>query len=129
MSINSDYLQHHQTLLEALYDYCLTQLPFSSEQASDVDREFIATFKSLCLSSNTDADYSFNGQSIITRIVSHYQHITPSVSRDLFWYFGGDCLHYMTDEETALYQQLEETLYEQDNISYGEAKASVFQMH
>lgn len=129
MSIDSDYIQHHQTLLESLYEYCQTQLPFSSQQASDVDREFMVAFKALCLSSSTDADYSFNGQSIITRIVGHYQHITPSVSRDLFWYFGGDCLHYMTDAETALYQQLDEALYEQAGISYGEAKASVFQMH
>lgn len=129
MSINSDYLQHHQALLDALYDYCLTQLPFSSEQASDVDRDFMTAFKVLCQSDSTDMDYSFNGQSIISRIVGHYQHITPFVSRDLFWYFGGDCLHYMTDDETALYQQLDEMLYEQADISYSEAKASVFQMH
>jgi hypothetical protein len=30
------------------------------------------------------------------------------VPRDLLWFFGGDCLHYMPDEEIGLFQELDE---------------------
>ncbi|MFP3526579.1 PA2817 family protein, partial [Pantoea sp. SIMBA_072] len=36
-------------------------------------------------------------------------HLVP---RDLLWFFGGDCLHFMPDSELDLYQQLEELRYE-----------------
>ena len=32
--------------------------------------------------------------------------------RDRLWYFAGDCLRYMPDEEIALYQALEERRFE-----------------
>lgn len=32
--------------------------------------------------------------------------------RDLLWFFGGDCLHFMPDEELSLYQATEERRYE-----------------
>ena len=32
-------------------------------------------------------------------------HLIP---RDLLWYFGGDCLHFMPDDEIAQYQLLDE---------------------
>ena len=28
--------------------------------------------------------------------------------RDLLWFFGGDCLHFMPDDEIEMYQALEE---------------------
>jgi len=34
------------------------------------------------------------------------------VPRDLLWFFGGDCLHFMPDDEIAVFQQLEERRYE-----------------
>jgi len=34
------------------------------------------------------------------------------VPRDLLWFFGGDCLHYMPDEELQMFQALDERRYE-----------------
>ena len=32
----------------------------------------------------------------------------PLLPRDLLWFFGGDCLHYMPDEEIRIFQELDE---------------------
>ena len=44
--------------------------------------------------------------------VDRYPQIAHLVPRDLLWFFGGDCLHFMPDEEIALYQALDERRFE-----------------
>lgn len=51
------------------------------------------------------------GQWLINTIVAAYPHLTPHVPRDLFWYFGGDCMHFLGDEEIAYFQAIDEALY------------------
>ena len=128
---DSSFFNHHHQLLQALYQHCKKQLPFCDERASEVDIEFLASLKALSEATGSSDSFEQQGQSIICRIVTHYQHITPSVNRDLFWFFGGECLHYMADEELALYQQLDEKLYQSDatTLDYAELKASVFKLH
>ncbi|ARN76490.1 hypothetical protein BST96_18345 [Oceanicoccus sagamiensis] len=119
-------------MLQALFQHCEQQLPFNDERASEVDTEFLASLKTISEATSPDETFIEQGQSIICRIVSHYQHITPVVNRDLFWFFGGECLHYMADDELALYQQLDEKLHESnggDSLDYAEVKASIFQLH
>ena len=128
---DSSFFNHHHKLLQALYQHCEKQLPFCDERASEVDMEFLQTLKAISEATGSSDIFEQQGQSIICRIVTHYQHITPSVNRDLFWFFGGECLHYMADEELALYQQLDERLHEAGNetLDYSEIKASIFQLH
>ncbi|WP_414673681.1 PA2817 family protein, partial [Marinimicrobium sp. UBA4209] len=49
------------------------------------------------------------------------------------WYFGGDCLHYMPDEEIAKYQLLDERRHEAiaegREFSYEHERAKVFGLH
>ncbi len=127
----SSYFNHHQHLLQALYKHCQKTLPFADERANEVDLEFLDNLKSLSEAAGSDESFVQQGQSMICRIVAHYQHITPAVNRDLFWFFGGECLHYMADEELALYQQLDEKLHENPakTQDYAEVKASIFQLH
>ncbi len=127
---SSDYFQHHQHLLAALYQQCSQSLPFCDEQANDVDREFIESLKSISEAEQIDEGFQERGQNIIVRIVAHYPHITPLVNRDLFWFFGGECLHFMGDDELAHYQQLDELLYEtNEELSFADAKARIFHLH
>lgn len=128
---NANYFSHHHQLLTALYQHCVKQLPFCDDRASEVDIEFLETLKALSEATSSSDRFEQQGQSMICRIVTHYQHITPSVNRDLFWFFGGECLHYMADEELALYQQLDEKLYDAGNeaVDYVALKASIFQLH
>lgn len=129
MTSTNNHFLHHQALLQSLYQHCRQQLPFSSEQASDTDREFLAALQQLAEAGQHSDSYNHRGQLLIGRIVANYPHITPAVNRDLFWYFGGDCLHFMADQEIALYQQLDQRLFDDDSLEFAEIKAKVFQLH
>lgn len=48
------------------------------------------------------------GQDLICQVMQRYPQIAHLVPRDLLWFFAGDCLHFMPDEELDRYQQLDE---------------------
>ena len=48
------------------------------------------------------------GPGLVSRLFSTYPDFAPSFPRDLLWFFGGDCLHFMPDPEIAVYQQLDD---------------------
>ena len=52
------------------------------------------------------------GQDLMSQVILRYPQSAHLVPRDLLWFFGGDCLHFMPDEELDLYQALEERRYE-----------------
>ena len=52
------------------------------------------------------------GQDLMSQVILRYPQIAHLVPRDLLWFFGGDCLHFMPDEELDLYQALEERRFE-----------------
>jgi hypothetical protein len=52
------------------------------------------------------------GQDLISQVFHRYPQIAHLVPRDLLWFFGGDCLHFMPDEEITLYQALDERRFE-----------------
>ena len=52
------------------------------------------------------------GQDLLCQVIQRYPQIAHLVPRDLLWYFGGDCLHYMPDEEIDMYTSLEERRFE-----------------
>ncbi len=45
---------------------------------------------------------------LVDRLFSTYPDFAPTFPRELLWFLGGECLHYMPDEEIALFQQLDE---------------------
>ncbi|NLB99760.1 MAG: dehydrogenase [Pseudomonas formosensis] len=59
-----------------------------------------------------DQDALYSGQEIICQVISRYPQVAHLIPRDLLWYFGGDCLHFMPDEEIAQYQLLDEHMAE-----------------
>lgn len=61
----------------------------------------------------TDSAYQ-DGQDWLMSILTHQPQLTPTINRDLLWFFGGDCLHFMTDAEIELFQQLDEQEAEHD---------------
>ena len=52
------------------------------------------------------------GQDLMSQVILRYPQIAHLVPRDLLWFFGGDCLHFMPDEEITLYQALDERRFE-----------------
>ncbi|MFV0477423.1 MAG: PA2817 family protein [Parahaliea sp.] len=47
------------------------------------------------------------GALLVTRLFTHFPEFAPTFPRALLWFLGSDCLHYLTDEEIILYQQLD----------------------
>ncbi|MFT0865737.1 PA2817 family protein [Pseudomonas sp. CAM1A] len=97
-------LHHLRTILAALGE--AEQVPEESHAL------FLERFDELLTLLPQDPLQSqYLGQDLICQVIQRYPQIAHLVPRDLLWFFGGDCLHFMPDEELALYQELEERRY------------------
>lgn len=98
-------LRHLRTILVALGD--AEQVPEESHTL------FLERFDELLtLLPQSPLESQYLGQDLICQVIQRYPQIAHLVPRDLLWFFAGDCLHFMPDQELALYQQLEELRYE-----------------
>lgn len=129
----SDSKQYHYTLINNLLKTLRESSPFNTDNVTEEDTALIQAVEQLSSTDTYDETLIESGQWVICRLVAQYPHITPLVSRDLFWFFGGDCLHFMPDEEISLFQQLDELRFEQESEtekkSYEELRAQVFGLH
>lgn len=106
------YLDHHLALLRHLRGI-LAALGDAEQVDDDSHQLFIERYDELLqLLASEPQQAQYLGQDIIGQIVHRYPQIAHLVPRDLFWFFAGDCLHFMPDEEIALYQQLDERRFE-----------------
>jgi len=48
------------------------------------------------------------GPALVARLMTTTPQAAEFVPRDLLWYLGGDCLHFMPDEEIDYYTRLDE---------------------
>jgi hypothetical protein len=129
---DKEYCIYHLDLLNAFVAQIKQQPPFISEDTSADDAEFLTALDELACNSQA-ANWLENGQTLLCRIVGSYPHLMPLLYRDLLWFFGGDCLHYMPDEEISIFQQLDElretAKNEKHPFNYQEARAKVLGMH
>lgn len=56
-------------------------------------------------------EYSVLNQQVVT-LFTHFADMAPLFPRDVLYFLGGDCLHFMPDEEIAAYQVLDEMRFE-----------------
>jgi len=100
---DAQYLQHCLALLQ---DFAMT-LTQRTESLGlhDPLRELAQSFT--LVAEGGDSLYE-EGPALIARIFTTYPDIAPQFPRQLLWFFGGDCLHYMPDEEIDQFQQLED---------------------
>ena len=131
-SYDQEYYTYHLELL-ATFSGQIQQLPpFNAEPLHEDDREFITALTEL---QGQPQGISFleQGQVLMCRVISAYSHLMPLLYRDLLWFFGGDCLHFMPDKEIAIFQRLdeqrEEAKQQQVPFSYKEARAKLMGMH
>ncbi|MCB1845046.1 MAG: hypothetical protein KDI09_18925 [Halioglobus sp.] len=94
--------------------HCIAQLTdFASRLSAqaahlphdDPLRELAEAFTTLAVSGK---NLYATGPSLIGRLFTTYPELAPMLPRELLWFFGGDCLHFMPDEEIAQHQRLEE---------------------
>lgn len=97
------YLQHCCDLLQSFSRQLAghtAELP-----PNDPLRELVEAFAGLV--PGEPAFYE-TGALLLSRLFTTYPELAPLVPRQLLWFFGGDCLHFMADEEVEQFQQLDD---------------------
>lgn len=73
------------------------------------------------------------GPDLVATLFNTFTEFAPTFPRQLLWFFGGDCLHYLTDEEIAQFQQLEElraaAAHCGETFNIEEARAKLLNLH
>lgn len=107
--MSDSYLQHQLSLLAhvraVLQAVAEQEIELMPEGNSEL---FIERFDEMVAELQQSQADLYLGQEIICQIFQRYPQIAHLVPRDLLWFFGGDCLHYMPDAEIELFQQLED---------------------
>ena len=129
----NQYHQFHLELLKQTYNELLGHYPFNAKDIMAQQQEYLDEFVALIdLCQDLGDNYVEKGQSFCCTWIRAYPDLTPVLPRDLLWFFGGDCLHYMPDEEIVLFQRLDELRYEADSASlefnYPAQRAKLFNL-
>lgn len=124
---------YHRELLLDLYTHASQTLPFCLDSCNEQDQLTLQDLQTLANTTAISEAFIALGQASLCRIISHYHGLTPRIHRDLLWFFGGDCLHFMPDDEIACYQQLEDRCHALEAagepINYAHERAKAFGLH
>jgi len=102
------YLDHHLALLAHLRGI-LVALGDAEQVPEESHVLFLERFDELLeLLEESPEQNLYLGQDLLCQVIHRYPQIGHLVPRDLLWWFAGDCLHFMPDEEIELFQDLEE---------------------
>ena len=113
MNTKLPYHRYHLALLTSLFDTLRAQTVLMAQVPEESNELFLERFEELITQLGAgDQDALYSGQEIICQVISRYPQVAHLIPRDLLWYFGGDCLHFMPDEEIAQYQLLDEHMAE-----------------
>ncbi len=105
------HLDYHLVLLNHLRSI-LVALGEAEQVPEESHTLFLERFDELLEQLPQDPlESQYLGQDLMCQVIQRYPQIAHLVPRDLLWFFGGDCLHFMPDEELDLYQELEERRY------------------
>ena len=105
------HLDYHLALLNHLRSI-LVALGEAEQVPEESHTLFLERFDELLEQLPQDPlESQYLGQDLMCQVIQRYPQIAHLVPRDLLWFFGGDCLHFMPDEELDLYQELEERRY------------------
>lgn len=94
--------------LRSLHGHALGS-PRLREQRDETGERFLARFDRLleALAAGSP-DYEFEGRELMATLQLQYPEIWEVLDRRLLWFFGGDCLHFLDDEEIDLFQRADE---------------------
>ncbi|WP_052692189.1 PA2817 family protein [Teredinibacter purpureus] len=113
--LGAEYRDFHQQLVIELQAKIKTLPPFNSTETGIIDPDnalFVTRLNALASDLNAQEDGVPLGQWLVSNVIMRYPHITPEIPRDLFWFFGGDCMHFLGEEEIEKFQQLEEAFHD-----------------
>jgi hypothetical protein len=119
---------HTLILLKDFLNLLKQGVPFSQDSLEEEDQSFLDQLSALIndLDKQT-ADTSFDGQAWLGRLFRNYTTYAPHLGREVLWYFGGEALHFMPDNEIERFQTLDDMVAE--GKDYLEAKKEIFNPH
>jgi hypothetical protein len=129
----NQYHSFHLELLKQTYNQLITHSPFNQEELMPQEQTFLDSFALLIEQCETfSAQYIENGQAFCISWIRSYSELNPLLPRDLLWFFSGDCLHYMPDEEISVFQRLDELRFEAESsgatFDYPLERAKIFNL-
>jgi len=101
-------LAHALESCRALHRLCVEASAGQDPPPEELERLIARLERLLELMNQASPDYEHQGRLVITTIQSQFPDLWPRVDRELLWFFGGDCLHYLGDEEIAAFQERED---------------------
>jgi hypothetical protein len=104
---DAQYLSHCQALLEGFAATLRQRTEFLPPD--DGLRELSNAFSALAAGQR---DLYVEGPALVERLFTTYPDFAPTFPRDLLWFLGSDCLHFMADSEIELYQALDAQRHE-----------------
>ena len=124
---DEQYLLHCKTKFGEFAESLLTRTQTLEE--TDSLRELAIAFKGVALG---ELDLYADGSTLVSRLFTTYPDFSPTFPRELLWFLGGDCLHFMPDDEISLYQALEqqreETAARGEIIDFAAARAKLLKL-
>ncbi len=124
---DSQYSSHCQEQLTQFAASMTKRLEHLPE--GDSLRELADRFSAL---GKDESDLYTDGPTLVSRLFTTYPDFAPTFPRDLLWFLGGECLHYMPDSEIEAYQQLDDMRYEAaekgETLNLREARASLLNL-
>jgi len=127
----TSYQIHHLNFLKIAYNNFINRDPFKSETPTQDDLDFIEEFQQLIESFEAQETGVYeHGADFIDKAFRRYPELAHLIARDLLWFFGGNNLHNMTDDEIQKFQQLDEMRFaaEENNeeFDYINKRAGLF---
>ncbi|CUB03921.1 PA2817 family protein [Marinomonas fungiae] len=87
--------------------------PFDRSELAEEEQDFINKWGELIIAGNqAQPEFLFDAQELLSRFIRCYPNLVPLMHRELLYFVGGECLHFLGDEELAFYQQIDEQLYD-----------------
>ena len=87
--------------------------PFDRSELAEEEQDFINKWEELITSGDqAKPELLFDAQELLSRFIRCYPNLVPLMHRELLYFVGGECLHFLGDEELGFYQQIDEQLYD-----------------
>lgn len=110
MNLRTQYILDSFTeLKQRMFEHA----PFNQTPLAEEEEDFLQKWHILMEEiTSLSHDCLFTAQELLARLIRCYPNLTALVRRELLWFVGGECLHFLGDEELELYQNFEEIAYE-----------------
>lgn len=109
----SSRIQFIISRLQTLHQRIQEHDPFDRSELAEEELDFMHKWDALIREGEQkNANFLFEAQDLISRFIRCYPNLVPLMHRELLYFIGGECLHFLGDEELALYQDIDEQLYE-----------------